>query len=146
MVIAEPAEHEVGGLSAERELGLAPFESRSQLHEGEREGSRSCVSKSIRRNDDPLGCDAEGRRQNGIHAAIGLVRQDVVARPASGALRRRGAMQKQFKARVTYRGEIMPKLGKSETTARRIRAAIPYCQASHPPAPHLAAQHIPHAP
>ena len=142
MAVTEPPEHEIGGLGAEGEHRLARLESRPQLSEGEPDGSRSCVSQPICRNDDPLRRNAERRPQDGIHATIGLVRQDVVARPASGALRRRGAMQKQFEARVTYRGEIMPKLGKSETTARRIRAAIRYCQASHPPAPQLAVKHM----
>src|SRR5271169_6641865 len=117
MVIAEPAEHEVGGLSAEGEHSLARLESRPQLSEGEPDGSRSCVSQPICRNDDPLRRNAERRPQDGIHATIGLVRQDVVARPASGALRRRGAMQKQFKAAAAYRIEIVPEFGKPGAAA-----------------------------
>ena len=142
MAIAEPAKHEVRGLSAEGENSLAELESPPQLSEGELYGSRSCVSQTIRRDDNPLGCDAERRRQNGIHATIGLVRQDVVARPASGALRRRGAMQKQFKAGAAYRIEIVPEFGKTGAATGTVGSAVRYCQPGRAPAPHLAVKHV----
>src|SRR5271169_3573258 len=87
MTIAEPSEHEIGGLGTEGEYRLARFEGRPQLCEGEPDGSRSCVSQTIRRNDDPLTRDSEQRRQNGINATIGLMRQDVVGRMTCSALR-----------------------------------------------------------
>src|SRR5271166_5286510 len=142
MTIAEPSEHEIGGLGTEGEYRLSTFEGRSQLRESQPDGRRSRVSQTIRRDDDPLTRDAERRRQNGIDATIGLMRQDVVGRMACSALRRCRAMQKQFKARITYRGEIVPKLGKSETAARGIGAAIRYCQAGQAPAPQLAVKHV----
>src|SRR5271169_651114 len=71
-----------------------------------------------------------------------LARQDVVGRMTCSALRRCRAMQKQFKARMTYRGEIVPKLEKSETAARGIGAAIRYCQAGQAAAPQLAVKHV----
>jgi hypothetical protein len=51
-------------------------------------------------------------------------------------------MQNQFKARVTYRGEIVPELGKSKTAARGVRAAIRYFQARRAPAAQLAVKHM----
>src|ERR1700747_2452293 len=112
MVIAEPAEHEVGGLSAEGEHSLAGIESRPQLSEGEEDRSRSCISQPTCRNDDPLPRNAERRRQNAIHAAIGLMRKDVVARRASGVVRCRGAMEKQFKAGAADPFEVVAGFGK----------------------------------
>src|ERR1700739_159598 len=123
MVIAEPAEHEVGGLSAEGEHSLARIESRPQLSEGEPDRRRSCISQAICRNDDPLRGNAEWRRQDGAHAAIGLVRQDVVAGPASAALRRCSAMQKQFKAGAAYRIEVVPEFEKPGAAAGTVGSA-----------------------
>jgi hypothetical protein len=71
-----------------------PFESRSQLREGEPDGSRSCVSESIRRDNDPFGCDTERRCQDSVDPAVGLMRKDVITSLASGVVRRCGAMQK----------------------------------------------------
>jgi len=68
--------------------------------------------------------------------------QIAVGRVACSALRRCRAMQKQFKARIIYRGEIVPKLGKSKTAARGIGAAIRYCQAGQAAAPQLAVKHV----
>src|SRR5271169_2454032 len=123
MTIAEPSEHEICGLGTEGEYRLARFEGRPQLREREPDGGRSSVSQPIRRDDDPLRRDAERRRQDGVHAAIGLMRKDVVARLACRTLRRRGAMQKQFEARATDHGEIVPELGKSKTAARGVAPA-----------------------
>ena len=142
MAIAEPAEHEVGGLSAEGEHSLARIESRPQLSEGEPDGRRSCISQPICRNDDPLPRNAERRRQNAIHAAIGLMWKDVVARLASGVVRCRRAMQKQFKAGAPYRIEVVPEFGKPGAAAGAVGSAVRHCQARRAPTPDLAVKHV----
>src|ERR1700752_3623227 len=91
MVVAKSAEHEIGGLGTKDEYRLARSERRPQLREREPDGCRSCVSQPIRGDDDPLACDTERRCKNGIHAAIGLMWQDVVAALAADVLCRRGA-------------------------------------------------------
>jgi len=111
MPITEAAEHEIGGLGAEGEHRLAWFESRPQLRESKPDGGRSGISQPICCDDDPLTRDAERRRQNGVHSAISLMRQDVVAGPVSRVFRRGGAMQKQFAAGMANRGEIVLEFG-----------------------------------
>src|ERR1700741_3663901 len=109
MVVAKSAEHEIGGLGTKDESRLTRSERRPQLREREPDGGRSCVSQPIRRDDDPLASDAKRRCENGVHPAIRLMWQDVVAGPAPDGLCRRGAMQKQFEAGVVNGGEIMLK-------------------------------------
>ena len=88
MTITEPAEHEVGGLGAESEHRLAWYDNGPQLREGEPDDGRSCISQPSGGDGDPLGRDAERRRQNGIHTAIGLMAQDIVGWPTYCSLRR----------------------------------------------------------
>ena len=142
MTITEPAEHEIGGLGAEGEHRLARFESGSQLRQSEPDGGRSRISQPICRDHNPLTRDAEGRRQNGIHSAIGLMRQDVVAGRVSRVFRRSGAMQKQFAAGMADRGEIVLEFGESETAARGVGAALRYGKAIHTPASHLPVKYL----
>src|SRR5258707_59790 len=78
MAITEAAEHEVGGLGAEGERCLARLEARSQLCKGEPDGSRSGVSQPVGGDDDPLGREAKRRRQDRVHAPVGLMWQDIV--------------------------------------------------------------------
>src|SRR5712671_5603214 len=138
MVIPKPAEHEVGGLGTECEQGLAGFEGRSQLRQSKPYCSRSRISQPIGCDDNPLGREAKRPGQYRVHSAVGLVRQDIVGWPASCALRRRGAVQEQLKARAVDRGEIVPELGKSDTAARDVRSAVYHCEAGRAPATHLA--------
>jgi len=138
MTITEPAEHEVGGLGAESEHRLAWYDNGPQLREGEPDDGRSCISQPIGGDGDPLGRDAERRRQNGIHTAIGLMAQDIVGWPTYCSLRRRHAVQKQFKARALDRGEIVSELGKSDTATRGVRSAVSHCESRSAPATHLA--------
>src|SRR5260221_6328434 len=138
MVVTESAEHEIGGLGAEGERCLARLETRPQLRKGEPDGSRSSVSQPIGRDDDPLGREAKRRRQDCVHAAIGLMRQDIVGWPAPRALRRRGAAQKQVEARAADRPEIVTELGKAGMAPRGVRSAVCHGEAGREPAPRLA--------
>src|SRR6516162_7916875 len=94
MVVAEPAEHEVGGLHTEGEHSLTGFEGRSPLREGEPDGSRSRISQPIGADDDPIRREAKWPGQDCVHSAIGLMGQDIVGWPGSRTLRRRRAVQK----------------------------------------------------
>src|SRR5260221_6279752 len=98
MVVTESAEHEIGGLGAEGERYLARLETRPQLRKGEPDGSRSSVSQPIGGDDDPLGREAKRRRQDCVHAAIGLMRQGIGGWAAPPALRPPGGGQKQGRA------------------------------------------------
>jgi len=134
MVIPKSAEHEVGGLGTEGEHGLAGFEGRPQLRKGEPYCSRSCISQPIGGDDDPLRHDAKRPGQDRVHSAIGLMRQNIIGWPASCTLRRRRAVQKQFKARAVDRSEIVSELGKSDTAARSVRSAVCHCETRRAPA------------
>jgi len=66
------------------------------------------------------------------------MRQNIVGCSASCTFRRRGAMQKEFKARAVDRGEIVLELGKSDTAPRSVRSAVSHCETRHAPATNLA--------
>src|ERR1700758_2512654 len=138
MVIPKSAEHEVGGLGTEGEHGLAGLGGRPNLRKGEPYCSRSCISQPIGGDDDPLRHDAKRPGQDRVHSAIGLMRQNIIGWPASCTLRRRRAVQKQFKARAVDRSEIVSELGKSDTAARSVRSAVCHCETRRAPATHLA--------
>src|SRR5260370_10408828 len=111
MVIPKPAEHEVGGLGTECEQGLAGFEGRSQLRQSKPYCSRSRISQPIGCDDNSLRRDAKRPRQYRVHAAIGLVGQDIVGWPPARALRPPRAVQQQLKARAGERSEIESETG-----------------------------------
>src|SRR6266478_4204110 len=138
MVIPKPAEHEVGGLGTECEQGLAGFEGRSQFRQSKPYCSRSRISQPIGCDDNSLRRDAKRPGQYRVHAAIGLVGQDIVGWPAACALHRRRAVQKQFKAGAVDRRKIVSELGKSDTAPRSVRSAVSDCEARRAPATHLA--------
>jgi hypothetical protein len=138
MVVAEPAEHEIGGLGTEGEHSLAGFEGRSHLRQSKPNCSRSRIPQPIGCDDNPLRRDAKRPGQYRVHSAVGLVGQDIVSWPAFCALCCRGAVQEQFKARAVDRGEIVPELGKSDTAARDVRSAVCHYEAGRAPATHLA--------
>src|SRR5882672_9462372 len=138
MVIPEPAEHGVGGLGTEGEHSLAELEGRSHWRQSKPHRSRSRIPQPTGGDDDPLSREAKWPGQDRVHSAIGLMRQNIVGCSASCTFRRRGAMQKEFKARAVDRGEIVLELGKSDTAPRSVRSAVSHCETRHAPATNLA--------
>src|SRR5260370_18635322 len=137
--MAKRADEEVGGIGAGGGEGHAGCEGGSQLRQSKPYCSRSRISQPIGCDDNSLRRDAKRPGQYRVHAAIGLVGQDIVGWPAACALRRRRAVQKQFKARAVDRREIVSELGKSDTAPRSVRSAVSDCEARRAPATHLAA-------
>src|SRR5260221_11047319 len=90
MVVTESAEHEIGGLGAEGERCLARLETRPQLRKGEPDGSRSSVSQPIGGDSQPPGREANRPPRECVHAAISLMRHDIIGSPAPRALPPRG--------------------------------------------------------
>src|SRR5258708_20261325 len=81
MVVTKSTEHEIGGLGAEGNHGLARFEGRPQLVKGKPDRRRPRISEPIGCDDDLLRRETKRRRQDRVHAALCLVRHHILGSP-----------------------------------------------------------------